>query len=187
MTTNNNCCCNSNAYAELQICKPAPDFDLEGYFQGEKKRYSLKDFKGKWVLLFFYPLDFTFVCPTELLELSRKQANFEKINTQILGASVDSVYSHIAWLEELGDLNYPLLSDITKNVSRNYNILLEDEGISLRGTFIIDPNGILKCYMVNDLSVGRNVDELIRLIHAFQTGDLCPVGWNKGDTTLGKA
>ena len=171
----------------LQIGKPAPEFTMEGYFKGEKKKYSLSDYKGKWTILFFYPLDFTFVCPTELVELSKRHDEFEAINTQVLGVSVDSVYSHEAWLKELGDFNYPLLSDITKKTSWDYNVLLEDEGISLRGAFIIDPDGVLKSYMVNDLSIGRNVDELVRLVQAFQTGDLCPVGWSKGKETLGKA
>ncbi len=188
MTHNKNTsCCGEDCCTELQIGKPAPQFEMEGYCKGQKKKYSLKDFKGKWVLLFFYPLDFTFVCPTELLELSKHAKDFEKINTQILGVSVDSVYSHIAWSEELGDLHYPLLSDITKQTSSDYNVLLKDKGISLRGAFIIDPDGILKCYMVNDLAIGRNVNELVRLIQAFQTGDLCPVGWKKGGETLGKA
>lgn len=179
-------CCKS-ACSSLQIGNPAPEFTMEGYFKGDKKGYSLKDYKGKWVVLFFYPLDFTFVCPTELIELSKRHAEFEEVNARVLGVSVDSVYSHEAWLKELGDLNYPLLSDITKQVSYDYNVLLEDEGVSLRGAFVIDPDGVLKCYMVNDLAIGRSVDELIRLIRAFQTGDLCPVGWNNGDKTLGKA
>ncbi|MFC1615865.1 peroxiredoxin [Patescibacteria group bacterium] len=177
------CCCRQ----ELQIGKAAPNFEMEGYFKGDKKRYSLRDHQGKWVVLFFYPLDFTFVCPTELVELSKRYKEIEAINTQVLGVSVDSVYSHEAWSKnDLGDLEYPLLSDITKKVSKNYNVLLKEEGISYRGMFIIDPDGILKCYSVNDLSVGRSVDELIRLITAFQTGELCPVGWKKGDSTLGK-
>ncbi len=184
-------CCDDDACGvttpTLQIGKPAPEFTMEGYFKGDHKKYSLKDFRGKWVILFFYPLDFTFVCPTELIELSKRHDEFEKVNTQVLGISVDSVYSHEAWLKELGDFNYPLLSDMTKNVSWDYNVLLEEEGVSLRGAFIIDPDGVLKCYMVNDLAIGRNVDELLRLVCAFQTGDLCPVGWNKGKKTLGKA
>lgn len=181
----NHSCCSD--VQELQIGKPAPDFTMEGYFKGDKKKYSLKDFRGKWTILFFYPLDFTFVCPTELVELSKRHKDFEGHNTQVLGVSVDSVYSHEAWLKEMGDFEYPLLSDITKEVSWKYNVLLEEEGVSLRGAFIIDPDGVLKCYMVNDLSIGRNVDELLRLVEAFQTGDLCPVGWKKGDKTLGKA
>jgi alkyl hydroperoxide reductase subunit AhpC len=178
--------CN-DAYSELQIGKPAPDFTVEGYYKGDFKKYSLSDFKGKWVVLFFYPLDFTFVCPTELVQLSEQHSDFEANNAQVLGISVDSVHSHKAWAKEMGDFNYPLLSDMTKNVSYDYNVLLEEEGISLRGAFIIDPDGILQCYMVNHLPVGRNVDEILRLVQAFQTGDLCPIGWKKGDKTLGKA
>lgn len=179
------CACGGDG-PEIQVGKPAPGFRLEGYFKGEKKPYSLCDFRGKWTLLFFYPLDFTFVCPTELLELSKRHKEFEEANTQILGISVDSVYAHEAWLKQLGELNYPLLSDITKLTSLDYQVLLEEKGISLRGAFIIDPDGILKSYMVNDLSVGRGVDELLRIIQAFQTGELCPVGWKKGNKTLGK-
>ena len=176
------CCC-----GQLIIGAPAPKFTMEGYLKGQKKHYSLKDFAGKWVILFFYPLDFTFVCPTELLELSKKHEEFEKINTQVLGVSVDSVYSHEAWSKgTLGDLNFPLLSDLTKMTSCDYNVLIPESGISLRGAFIIDPNGILKSYIVNDVAIGRNIDELLRLVEAFQTGDLCPVGWQKGEKTLGK-
>jgi len=184
LLSNNDCadeCC-----TELKIGKPAPDFVMDGYFKGEKNEYSLEDYKGKWKIVFFYPLDFTFVCPTELLELSKRHEEFEKLNAQVLGISVDSVYSHEAWSKDLGDLNFPLLSDMTKEVSAMYNVLLE-EGIALRGAFIVDPEGILKSYTVNDNAVGRSADELLRLIEAFQTGDLCPVGWKKGDKTLGKA
>jgi len=172
---------------ELQIGNQVPTFDMEGYFKGNKQRYALKDFKGKWVVLFFYPLDFTFVCPTELVELSKRHKEFEEMNTQVLGVSVDSVYSHEAWLKDLGDLEYPLLSDITKEVSADYNVLLHEAGISLRGTFIIDPDGVLKSYTVNDNSVGRNVDELKRTLQALQTGELCPINWSPGKGTLGKA
>lgn len=180
-------CCGGGGCKPLQVGSEAPDFTAEGYFKGEKRKYSLTDYRGKWVVLFFYPLDFTFVCPTELVELSKNTSEFEAINTQILGISVDSVYSHEAWLKELGDFNYPLLSDLNKSISKDYKVLLKEEGISLRGAFVIDPDGVLKCYMVNDLSVGRNIGELVRLVQAFQTGDLCPVGWKKGDETLGKA
>ena len=174
--------------SNIKIGSQAPAFQMEGYYKGEKKNYSLSDYKGKWVLLFFYPLDFTFVCPTELVELNKQNEEFEKANTQILGVSVDSVYSHEAWLKkDLGELNYPLLSDITKKVSSDYEVLIEDKGISLRGAFIIDPNGVLKSYTVNDVSIGRNIDELLRLVKAFQTGDLCPVSWKPGVKTLGKA
>lgn len=178
--------CTDTECPELQIGKCVPGFDVEGYFKGEMRRYSLNDYRGKWVVLFFYPLDFTFVCPTELIELSKRHKEFEEIGAQILGISVDSVYSHEAWLKDIGDFNYPLLSDMTKEVSFNYNVLTE-EGMSLRGAFVIDPDGVLQCYMVNNLSVGRNIDEMLRLITAFQTGDLCPVGWKEGAKTLGKA
>jgi peroxiredoxin (alkyl hydroperoxide reductase subunit C) len=180
--------CECAAYGcKTQIGQPAPEFQMQGYFKGEKKLYSLSDYKGKWTLLFFYPLDFTFVCPTELQELSARASEFEDLNTQVLGVSVDSVYSHEAWLKELGDFNYPLLSDMTKQVSYDYGVLLEDEGISLRGAFVISPDGILKSMTINDNSVGRNIDELLRTIKAFQTGDLCPVNWTPGKETLGKA
>lgn len=180
-------CCMDMVMPELQIGNHAPDFEMEGYFKGEKKRYSLEDYKGKWVVLFFYPLDFTFVCPTELLELSKRHKEFTDMNAQVLGVSVDSVYSHEAWLKDLGELEYPLLSDITKDTSEDYNVLLHEAGISLRGTFIIDPDGVLKSYTVNDNSVGRNVDELKRTLQALQTGELCPINWSPGKETLGKA
>lgn len=170
------------------IGKPAPDFTAEAYADGEIKNISLSDYKGKWVVLFFYPLDFTFVCPTEIQGFDAAKAEFDKLNTQIIGASVDSAHSHKAWSESsLGKMNYPIISDITHRVSRDYGVLLEDKGISLRGVFIIDPEGNLKSYSVNDLSVGRNVDEIVRLVQAFQSGDLCPVGWKPGEKTLGKA
>jgi len=179
-------CCGMDCDSELKIGSEAPGFTMEGYFKGEKKEFSLEDYRGKWTVVFFYPLDFTFVCPTELTELSKRHSEFEALDAQVLGVSVDSVYSHEAWLKELGDFEYPLLSDMTKSTSFDYNVL-HDDGVSLRGAFIIDPDGILKSYMVNDLEVGRSVDEILRLVKAFQTGDLCPVGWHDGDKTLGKA
>jgi len=175
-------CCTT----QIQIGTPAPKFKMDGYYKGQTKEYKLDDFKGKWVVLFFYPLDFTFVCPTEILEVSKRHAEFEKENCQDIGISVDSIYSHEAWLKELGALNFPLLSDITKHVSWDYNVLLEDKGISLRGSFIIDPEGVLKSIIINDLNVGRNVDELLRLVKANKTGELCPVNWTPDKDTLGK-
>ncbi len=171
-----------------QIGKPAPDFTTQAYVNGEIKEISLSDYRGKWVVLFFYPLDFTFVCPTEIQGFDAKYEEFQKMNAQVIGGSVDSVFSHKAWSEgDLGKLKFPLISDISHRISRDYGILLEDKGISLRGCFIIDPDGVLKSYVVNDLSVGRNVDEIFRLVQAFQTGELCPVGWKPGEKTLGKA
>jgi len=171
----------------IQIGKPAPEFTAQAVVDGQIKDVSLRDYRGKWVVLFFYPLDFTFVCPTEIQGFNDKVGEFEKINAQILGASVDSVYSHLDWLKDLGNLRFPLLSDLTKRISRDYGILMEEKGISFRGAFVIDPDGVLRSYVVNDLAVGRNVDEVLRIVQAFQTGELCPVGWKPGQQTLGKA
>lgn len=171
-----------------QIGQKAPDFKAPAFVDGQMKEISLSEYKGKWVVLFFYPLDFTFVCPTEIQGFNEKKAEFDKLNVQILGGSVDSVYSHQAWCDgALGKVNFPLISDISHRISRDYGILIEDKGISLRGVFIIDPDGVLRSYLVNDLSVGRNVDEILRICQAFQTGELCPVGWKPGAQTLGKA
>src|SRR3989304_9916942 len=139
------------------IGQQAPDFELEGVGAcGEFKKFRLADYKGKWLVVFFYPLDFTFICPTEILEFSRRHNEFEQVNAAVVGVSIDSKFSHKAWLKELGDLNYPLLSDITKEVSRKYGVLLEDKGIALRGTFIIDPEGKLRYQLVHDLGIGRS-------------------------------
>ncbi|XP_055709736.1 peroxiredoxin 2 [Phlebotomus papatasi] len=171
-----------------QIQQPAPNFKGTAVINGEFKEISLKDFQGKYLVLFFYPLDFTFVCPTEIIAFSDRISEFRKLNTEVVGVSVDSHFSHLAWTNldrkngGLGQLQYPLLADITKEISRDYDVLLEQTGISLRGLFIIDPNGILRQITVNDLPVGRSVDETLRLIKAFQFvekhGEVCPANWN---------
>lgn len=172
----------------IQVGKPAPDFTLDALVDDDFKKISLQDYRGKqWVVLFFYPLDFTFVCPTEILEFSKHAEEFTKLNAVILGASIDSMYSHKAWTKELGKLNYPLLSDITQEVARNYGILIEEKGHALRGLFIIDPDGILRYQVVHDLTVGRSVDETLRVLSALQSGELCPVNWKPGQKTLGKS
>lgn len=172
----------------LQVGQPAPDFKMEGVSGKEFKEFALSELRGRWVVLFFYPLDFTFVCPTEIVGFNDRYSEFKKLNAEILGASVDSKFSHLAWIsQELGDLHYPLLSDITKDVARKYGILIEQQGISLRGLYIIDPNGILRYELVHDLGVGRSVDETLRVLEALQTGELCPIDWKKGKKTLGKA
>ena len=178
---------------EPLIGSSAPQFKAPAYLDGQIKEISLSDYRGKWVVLFFYPLDFTFVCPTEILEFNKKADEFKKKNAQLIGASIDSVYSHQAWSDlptdkgGIGKLNFPLISDITKRISRDYGILLEDKGISLRGTFVIDTEGRIRALTVHDLQVGRSVDETLRVLHAFQTGELCPVSWTPGQKTLGKA
>jgi peroxiredoxin (alkyl hydroperoxide reductase subunit C) len=171
----------------LQVGQPAPDFTMEGVVGKEFKEFKLSNYRGQWVVLFFYPLDFTFVCPTEIVGFNDQYEQFRKLNAEILGASVDSKFSHLAWIsKELGDLHYPLLSDITKEVARKYGILIEQQGISLRGLYIIDPNGILRYELVHDLGVGRSVEETLRVLEALQTGELCPLNWRKGAQTLGK-
>merc|ERR1719186_23652 len=151
---------------------------------GEFKELTLDDFKGKYLVFFFYPLDFTFVCPTEILAFNDRVEEFRKIGVEVVGCSVDSHFTHLAWMNTprteggLGKLNIPLLSDITKQISKDYGVYLEDNGISLRGLFIIDDKGILRQITMNDLPVGRSVDETLRLVQAFQYtdkhGEVCP-------------
>ena len=169
-----------------QIGQKAPDFKMQGILKGEIRDVHLEDFTGKWIVLFFYPGDFTFVCPTEVKEFSVKNNEFKELDAQVLGVSVDSIHAHKAWIKELGELNYPLLSDITKEVSRRYGVLILDKGISLRGAFIIDPEGFLRYIVVHDLDIGRSVDEILRVLKALQTGEMCPVEWRPGKSTLGK-
>lgn len=171
----------------VQVGQKAPSFKMQGIFKNEIRDIHLEDYAGKWAVLFFYPGDFTFVCPTEVTEFSEKNDDFAELDAQVLGVSVDSVYAHKAWIRDLGELRYPLLSDITKAVSRDYGVLIEDKGISLRGAFIIDPEGMLRYLVVHDLNIGRSVDEILRVLNALQTGEMCPVEWRPGKATLGKA
>jgi peroxiredoxin (alkyl hydroperoxide reductase subunit C) len=174
------------------VGKPAPDFTMETALGNGKDfgRVSLSDYKGKCLVLFFYPLDFTFVCPTEIVALSDAAQTFADLNTEILGVSVDSKHTHRAWIntprEEngLGQLNFPLASDILKTVARDYGVLIEEEGVALRGLFIIDPDGILKYQVVNHNDVGRSVDETLRVLQALQSGGLCPMNWKPGQKHL---
>lgn len=147
------------------------------------------------VVLLFYPMDFTFVCPTEIVQYNDALPRFQAINTTVLGVSTDSHFAHLAWVEQprkqggLGpDLKLPLVADRSQKISRSYGVLLEDEGVALRGLFIIDPKGVLRQITVNDLPVGRNVEETIRLVEAFQFtdqyGEVCPAGWHKGSETM---
>ncbi|MFM7468011.1 MAG: peroxiredoxin [Vampirovibrionales bacterium] len=171
-----------------QIGKKAPTFTASAYAGGQMTEVSLESYRGKWVVLFFYPLDFTFVCPTEIKGFNAAVSQFEQLNTQLLAVSVDSVYSHQAWVQNgLGEVAFPMVSDITHRISRDYGVLFEEKGISYRGVFVIDPEGTLRSYAVNDLPVGRSVEEVLRLVQAFQSGELCPVGWTPGQATLGKA
>jgi len=166
---------------------PAADFNMatatgDGNDFG---RAALSDFKGKWLVLFFYPLDFTFVCPTEITAYSKAYDQFKAIGAEVLGVSVDSEHSHKAWINSsLGQLRFPLASDLTKKVSADYGVLIEEAGIALRGLFIIDPQGVVRYSVVHDLSVGRSVSETLRVLKALQTGGLCPIDWEEGENLL---
>lgn len=174
--------------AQVKVGEPAPNFTLEAVVGNEFRRVSLTDYRGKWVVLFFYPLDFTFVCPTEIKGFNEAYDTFKEKNAVILGASVDSKWSHKAWIErgDLGEMKFPLLSDFKKETARSYGILDQREGVALRGLFIIDNKGVLQYMSVNNLSVGRSVEEPLRVLEALQTGELCPLGWKPGQKTLGK-
>jgi len=173
---------------DIQVGQKAPDFTLQGLVNGEFRDVSLSDTRGRWTVLFFYPLDFTFVCPTEITEFADKRGEFDRLNAVILGCSTDSVFSHQAWAktDAIKNLNYPLLSDQKHEVSRSYGVLVEDQGMALRGCFIIDPDGILRYHLVHDMGIGRSVDEVLRVLSALQTGELCPASWKPGEKTLGK-
>ncbi len=178
------------------VGRPAPDFELEGYFNGQFNKYKLADFRKKWIILLFYPLDFTFVCPTEVLNFSAAAEKFNKLNCQIFGISVDSTFVHKAWVETKredgglgGSLNYPLLSDLNKVTAQDYAILMEKEGVALRGLFLISPEGVIMHSTINSLSVGRSVDEAMRVLKAFQfvsthEGQVCPADWEEGRDTM---
>ncbi len=165
-----------------KVGEPAPNFTLDAVVNKEFKKVSLTDYRGKWVVLFFYPLDFTTVCPTEIKGFNEAFDGFKEKNAVILGASVDSKWAHKAWIErgDLGELKYPLLSDLKKEVTWNYGVLDEHEGVALRGLFIIDDKGVLQYLSVNNLSVGRSVEETMRVLEALQTGELCPINWKPG-------
>lgn len=171
----------------LQVGQQAPAFEAEALSGDQFVRVRLQDQRGKWVVLFFWPLDFTFVCPTEVTAFSKRLEEFKKLNAVVIGGSTDSKFTHLAWTEKIGKIEFPMLADITKQVSQDYGVLIEDQGIALRGLFIIDPDGILRYQVVHDLSVGRNVDEVLRVLEALQTGELCPIDWEAGEPTLGKA
>ena len=175
------------------VTKKAPEFTADAVVGHDFKEISLADYKGKWVVLFFYPLDFTFVCPTEITALSDAYGKFREKGAEVLGCSVDSKFSHLAWVDMprkkggLGEIAYPLLADIKKDIARDYGVLL-DEGIALRGLFIIDPEGNVAYEVVHDLGIGRNVDEVRRVLTAIQTtretGEVCPINWTPGDETM---
>ena len=176
------------------IQKPAPVFKGTAVVNGEFKEISLSDYKGKYVVLFFYPLDFTFVCPTEIIAFSDRAQEFEKIGCKLIAASTDSHFSHLAWVNTprkqggLGEMDIPLLADKSSKIARDYGVLDEETGIPFRGLFIIDDKQNLRQVTINDLPVGRSVDETLRLVQAFQYtdkhGEVCPAGWKPGKKTM---
>ena len=171
----------------------APHFKAEALINGENKVISLADYSGKWKVLFFYPLDFTFVCPTEIVAYSDAAEKFKAINCEIIACSVDSFFSHLAWTKQprneggLGEVKFPILADLNKNIARDYEVLVDDT-VALRGLFIIDDKNIIQHSTINNLSVGRNVEETLRLVEAYQytakSGEVCPANWKKGSDTM---
>jgi len=175
----------------------APAFAAPAVVNGEMKSVSLADYKGTYVVLFFYPLDFTFVCPTEIVAFSDRVGEFREIGCEVVGVSIDSVFTHMAFINTprnkggLGGCGYPLMSDITKSIAKDYGVLIEEgenAGVTLRGLFIIGPDGTLRQSTINDLPVGRSVDEALRLVKAFQFvdehGEVCPANWKKGEKSM---
>lgn len=176
------------------VSREAPNFKATAVMpDGSFKEISLQDYRGKYVLLFFWPLDFTFVCPTEIIAFSDRAAEFEKLGVQILGCSIDSHYTHLAWRNTprkaggIGEVKYPLVADLDKKISEAYGVLLPN-GIALRGLFFIDKEGIVRHEVVNDLPLGRSVDEALRIVKAWQFyeqhGEVCPANWHEGDPTI---
>ena len=169
----------------LKVGAMAPDFKSQAFIAGKFQEVSLRDFQGKWVCLFFYPLDFTFVCPTEIRSFAQHEADFKELGCQVIGCSTDSVYSHKAWFEkDLAEVKFPVLADTSHKVSRDYNVLIEEQGIAFRGTFLVDPNGTLQWMSGNALSIGRSVEEVVRTLQALKTGELCPAEWKPGKSTI---
>lgn len=176
------------------VTKEAPDFKAKAVMpDGSFKDLSLRDYRGKYVVLFFYPLDFTFVCPTEIIAFSDACDELAKLGVQVLGCSVDSHYTHLAWRNTprtqggLGDIKYPLVADLDKKISQDYGVLLPG-GIALRGLFLIDKDGVVRHQLVNDLPLGRSTEELVRLVKALQffekNGEVCPANWHEGSATM---
>ncbi|MFT5170546.1 MAG: peroxiredoxin (alkyl hydroperoxide reductase subunit C) [Candidatus Marinamargulisbacteria bacterium] len=177
------------------VGKTAPNFEVNGVTKGsEVAKYNMSMYKGKYVVLFFYPFDFTFVCPTELHAFQEKLGEFERRGVQVLGCSVDSHHSHIAWLNTpkakggIQGITYPLLSDINKDITKAYDVLCEEESASFRGLFLIDRDQIVRHQIVNDLPLGRNVDEALRMVDALQfnekNGEVCPANWQEGKQAM---
>lgn len=177
------------------VGKQAPDFIANAVKKGEIiENFKLSDFKGRYVVLFFYPLDFTFVCPTELHAFSDRLEDFEKRNVEVIGISIDSHFSHLAWMNTpkskggIQGVAYPIVSDLNKTISSDYDVLVENAGIAYRGLFLLDKDHVVRHQVVNDLPLGRNVSETLRMVDALQFtekhGEVCPANWNQGDKSM---
>ena len=176
----------------LKIGHLAPKFTTEALIDGQIKKISLDDYKGKWTILFFYPADFTFVCPTELQEMAKKYEDFKSEGAEVLSISTDTVFVHKAWKDAsatIKEIEFPMVADSSHKICWDYGTLIEEEGLSLRGSFLIDPEGILKAYEIHDNSIGRSADELFRKLQAAKFtyengGEVCPANWKPGKDTL---
>jgi peroxiredoxin (alkyl hydroperoxide reductase subunit C) len=176
----------------IKINSEAPDFKANAFHEGEIKEVSLSNYKGKWVVLFFYPADFTFICPTELGDLADKYQALKDLDVEVLSVSSDTAFVHKAWhdkSETIKKITFPMVADPTLKICRDYDTCIEEEGLSTRATFIVDPDGIIKAFEMHDNSIGRSTDELMRKIEAAQYtrthgGEVCPVNWTKGKDTL---
>ena len=174
----------------MQINQTIPDMKLEVFHENEIKKVNLSDYRNKWLIVFFYPADFTFVCPTEIIAFSNSMDEFKKRNTEVLGVSVDSHFSHLAWRNTdrknggLGDIAYPLVADLNKKITYDYGVMHE-AGIAFRGLFLIDKEGVVQHQLINNLPLGRNVDEALRMVDALQfhekNGEVCPANWKEGE------
>jgi peroxiredoxin (alkyl hydroperoxide reductase subunit C) len=173
----------------VQVGSPAPDFQAKAYLRREDafKDLSLSDYKGRWLFLYFYPMDFTFVCPTEIQAFDESIGDFQDRDCELLTCSTDTHFVHRGWCEakeELSGLRHPMLADVTKRVSMDYGVLVPEEGVALRGSFLIDPHGIVRWININDFPIGRNVHEVLRVLDALQTDEMCPCNWEPGQETL---
>ena len=184
-----NHCCEGSL---IEINQLAPIFTAEAYQENQIKKISLENYRGKWIVLFFYPADFTFICPTELKEMAEKYEEFQKLGAEVISISTDTVFTHKAWhdsSEAIKQIKFPMLADPTGSISKAYGTYIYEEGLALRGSFIIDPDGILKTIEIHDNSIGRSADELLRKLQAAKFtkengGEVCPANWKPGKETL---
>lgn len=184
--------CDDMDFQDIEIGNPIPDFDMEALHEDEVKDIRLSDYEGKWLILFFYPADFTFICPTELEEMADNYEEFKKLGAEVVSVSTDTVFTHKAWKDvspAIKKIKFPMAADPTQELCEMFGTYIYEEGVSLRGTFIVDPDGVLRSVEINDNSIGRSATELLRKLRAAKfvnenDGKVCPASWNPGDDTL---